>query len=642
MARVFDLTTIDPSEFIEFRDSWMKESGLESVGADRLFETAGLSELVEYEVSELKEYANLIGLNVAERKRLIKGIIKLNGGEADAPLTPAVENDAADDACSAASTPEATLEISTSSPCLIATTTGTPQSSKPKPVPRPKLKESHSNSSAASNSSKKHSRKKSNNGTKTPKSSNESKSSKHERQKSGATKRDKSKQRRTKSRSKKSLSPKPRSRKNSKDIDDDNTSDAPMYDPTGRSTPVSASSPPKDAFHAFDKDNKAKDLLTQINEALQQLSMDANATKDDIRRTFMDFRQKLTEREIKLLHDVDTTVDKKTRLLQTQMEYVTDNPGSGDLACDPSMSLQIEKEPILRSLITAGWVLGATSDNKEEQEMQDRERRRREYTRQQYLTVERLKQIFIYEKDCTAKREDSVRLTSEIQDEIAEINIRTAKCEAELAEARPLLEQAKKLVSSIGKKQLDEIRALKKPPAVVELVMSAVAVILGNKIKSWKDIQKCLASRDFIPSVLDFDTMKLKKKVREECKKYIKHQDFNEERANKASKVAGPLVKWVKSQVKYSELLDVVRPMQKEIKLLRKKLDKKQKQLQMCIDVVNELELKISKARTEINDRVENMIKFQDECMFDGDVGGDYTVAKAIEVELELYKQISR
>jgi hypothetical protein len=628
MSRAFDLTAIEPSEFIEFRDTWLKESGLESVGADRLFETAGLSELVEYDASELKEYADLIGLNVTERKRLIKGVLKLNGAELDTPSS------------SGASSPEATLEISTSTPCLISTTTSKKSG---KAAARPKLKESHSNSSASSSSSSKHKRKKSSNAVQSEKEKKpeKAKSSKHERQRSTATKRDKAKQRRTRSRSKNSVSPKPRSRKSSKDMrkeadDDDAASDAPMYDPTGRSTPAST---PKDAMKTFEK---PKDLMTEITEAMERLSTDADSTKDQIRRTFMEFRQKLTEREMKLLHDVDTTVDKKTRLLQTQQEYVADNPGSGDLACDPSMSLQIEKEAILRSLVTAGWVKGATSDNKEEQEMQDRERRRREYSRQQYLTVERLKQIFIYEKDCTAKREDSVRLTSEIQDEIAQINIRTAKCEAELAEAKPLLEEAKKLVSSISKRQLDEIRVLKKPPAVVELVMSAVAVILGNKIKSWKDIQKCLSSPTFIPSVLDFDTMKLKKKVREECKKYVKHQDFNEERANKASKVAGPLVKWVKSQVKYSELLDVVRPMQKEIKLLKKKLDKKQKQLQMCIDVVNELEMKISKARGEINDRVEHMIKFQDECMFDGDVSAEYSLAKGIENELELYRQISR
>jgi len=372
--------------------------------------------------------------------------------------------------------------------------------------------------------------------------------------------------------------------------------------------------------------------------AIDKITNDANTTKNDIRKTFMEFRTKLTEREMKLLHDVDTTVDKKSRLLQTQLEYVKENNGGGatELACDANMSLLIEKTDILRTIITAGWVEGASSDNKEEQEMQDRERKRRELSRQQYLTVERLKQITLFERDCATKREDSVRLTNEVQEEIQKINIRTRQCESELAEAKPLLEAAQKLVSTISKTQLYEVRILKKPPAVVELVMSAVTVMLGNKIKSWKDIQKVLGKPTFVASIIEFDTMCLKKKTREECKKYVKHEDFNEERANKASKVAGPLVKWVKSQVKYSELLDIVRPMQKEIKVLKKRLNKKQKQQKVCIELVNELEIKISKARTDINQMVENMIKLQDEYDF-----GDDLKSPALKIQYEMAKTIS-
>merc|ERR1712087_673657 len=157
--------------------------------------------------------------------------------------------------------------------------------------------------------------------------------------------------------------------------------------------------------------------------------------------------------------------------------------------------------------------------------------------------------------------------------------------------------------------------------------------MLGNEIASWRDIQKVMGDRKFIASMLQFDTLKLKKKTREECKKYVKHEDFNEERANKASKVAGPLVKWVKSQVKYSELLDIVRPMQKEIKVLKKRLNKKQKQAKVCIELVNELEIKISKAHTDINQMVENMIKLQDEYDFGDDI-------KSQGYNMEVYKTI--
>lgn len=197
-----------------------------------------------------------------------------------------------------------------------------------------------------------------------------------------------------------------------------------------------------------------------------------------------------------------------------------------------------------------------------------------------------MKQITIHEKECSRKKEDSQRLSIEVQQEIRKIKQRQKKVDEELAEAEPLLEEAKALVSSIQKRDLDEIRALKNPPPVVELVMSSVVIVLGNKVKTWRDIQKCLAGFGFVKSVLNFDTMTMKKKTRLEAVKYCKHEDYNAQRANQASRCCGPLVTWVKSQIKYSEILDIVRPMYREIEKLQKRLEKKQKQLNSCVSLV--------------------------------------------------------
>mmetsp|Transcript_40251 Transcript_40251/g.66070 ORF Transcript_40251/g.66070 Transcript_40251/m.66070 type:complete len:677 (+) Transcript_40251:129-2159(+) len=672
MSRAFDLSSVEPSEFMDFRNSWMKDSGLEAIGAERLFEHAGLTELVELDLSELKEYSQEIGLNVIERRRLTKAISKLNG--AATPATPFSPSSAVVETVDSPHS-EATVvtkhgddddETELVSFASATPTGGAPRSTNPTFVPAPiQVQHAKQRRNTCDDASELFSP-----GSVTPcqvatpdkfvfpRPSKKTKKSRHSSCKSTSNLLSSKKSahakmnRSNRSKSNRGLrSPSTPSRvgrktptsvvhtpsKNEGDVD------GPMYDPTGKS---SAPATPNNMENYgsgtwYERCNREKDLGQRISDAIEKLHSHAEATKQQIRRTFMEFGQRLRERESRLLKDVEATADKKSRLLQTQLEYIKETapPGSSELACDPNMSLLIEKDSVLTTLMTAGWVQGASSDNKAEQAMQDRERRRREYLRQQYLTVESLKNIFIHEKECRLKREDSVRLTSEIQDEIALINVRTSKCEAELAEAHPLIEHAKKLVSKINKKQLDEIRVLKKPPAVVELVMSAVAVILGNKVKSWKDIQKCLSKATFIPSMLNFNTMDLKKKVREEVVKYVNHEDFNEERANKASKVAGPLVKWVKSQVQYSELLDVVRPMQKEIKILKRKLDKKQTQYQMCIDVVNELEVKISTSRTDMNEMVENMIKCQDECGFTCDATEQSNGAMALQAKLMFLHQ---
>lgn len=357
----FDLTSIDPSEFISFRDQWIKDSNLASVGADRLFANCGLSELVELDNEELKEYAQELNLSVIERKRLIKGVNRLNGIETPktprTPMTNTMPN----------TKPITNDTLNTPTP---ASPTGVeeneekvpPPATKPKSKPKSKAKSRKSSedtqpslSISTSTSSKK---KKSKGKGKGKGKRARSKSSAPTPSPTTPSKtRGKSPRSSKKSKSKRKAA---RQRSTSSTTPINNDSDKIMYDPTGK-TPDAASDTEQTAFEYNPPPPAKKDMKTQIEEAMERLKNDANTTKTEIRKTFMEFKQKIQEREMRLLHDVDSTLDKKTRLLQTQLEYVKDNGDSTELSVDPSMKLLIEKPEILRTLITAGWVQGASS-----------------------------------------------------------------------------------------------------------------------------------------------------------------------------------------------------------------------------------------------------------------------------------------
>merc|ERR1712113_1173422 len=218
----------------------------------------------------------------------------------------------------------------------------------------------------------------------------------------------------------------------------------------------------------------------------------------------------------------------------------------------------------------------------------------KELTEQQKNAKETLEQMMVAEKDASTKRTEAIRVSGEVEIEMKQINERTSAVEAELAEAKPALEAAQKAVSNINKKQLNEIKALKKPPKMVDMTLNCVLTLMGIKTNNWKDVQKILGGKDFIPQILKFDTNKVKEKTRKTIqKKYLENEDFTFERVNKASRVAGPLVLWVKSQVKFAHLLDSVEPMTKEIKELKDKLVVKQKQAQKLNETVTELESQI-------------------------------------------------
>ncbi|CAN0589569.1 unnamed protein product, partial [Ectocarpus sp. 12 AP-2014] len=62
-----------------------------------------------------------------------------------------------------------------------------------------------------------------------------------------------------------------------------------------------------------------------------------------------------------------------------------------------------------------------------------------------------------------------------------------ASCETDLAEALPALESAVSALKSLSKGDIVEVKAMKKPPAAVKLVMEAVCIMMGVKPDKIKD-----------------------------------------------------------------------------------------------------------------------------------------------------------
>merc|ERR1712113_23946 len=142
--------------------------------------------------------------------------------------------------------------------------------------------------------------------------------------------------------------------------------------------------------------------------------------------------------------------------------------------------------------------------------------------------------------------------------------------------------------------------------------MTATAMILGHKIKEWKDVQKILSYK-FKPQLLNFYTYTLTKETRQRVyKKYAGKPDFNYDRVYEGNKVCGNLVLWVLQQIKYSRILDVIIPLEKELEKYKKEVKKKQKLSKQLLQVVAELEENIKLYTDQCNQMIEQIIKNTD------------------------------
>lgn len=88
------------------------------------------------------------------------------------------------------------------------------------------------------------------------------------------------------------------------------------------------------------------------------------------------------------------------------------------------------------------------------------------------------------EKDKVVSAEKEI-----VEAEAAETKIIKDDADSELAAALPILESAKKIVDSLDKNAIVEIKALNNPPAAVEMVMGCVMTMLGEKDIKWESIR---------------------------------------------------------------------------------------------------------------------------------------------------------
>ena len=180
---------------------------------------------------------------------------------------------------------------------------------------------------------------------------------------------------------------------------------------------------------------------------------------------------------------------------------------------------------------------------------------------------EKLQKMITDQKEAEQRKAASLEIQTALEKQEKEIAERREIVQSDLAKAEPAVLEAQKSVSNIKRQQLTEVRSMGSPPAGVKLALEAVCTLLGHRVDNWKSIQAIVRADDFIANIVNYDNKKQmtaahRTKMRNE---YLQKEDFTYEKVNRASKACGPLVQWVAAQVNFSDILDRVGPLEKEL-----------------------------------------------------------------------------
>lgn len=84
------------------------------------------------------------------------------------------------------------------------------------------------------------------------------------------------------------------------------------------------------------------------------------------------------------------------------------------------------------------------------------------------------------------------------------------------------------------------------------MTLESVCVLIGEPAREWEQLRRIIIKDSFIPSIENFSAEEIRAKAQQIIKRdYLSNPLFNFESVNRASKACGPLVKWVKAQVRY-------------------------------------------------------------------------------------------
>ena len=206
-------------------------------------------------------------------------------------------------------------------------------------------------------------------------------------------------------------------------------------------------------------------------------------------------------------------------------------------------------------------------------------------------------------KNANTQKSEMQDLKSNTQKEEKSIAERKKLIDEELKEIEPLIEEAKKAVGNIKSETLTEVRSLRIPPEVIRDILEATLLLMGIEDTSWNSMKQFLAKRGVREEIRSFDARRINPKSRQAVEKLLKTRgsSFTNENAKRASTAALPIAQWVLANVKFSYVLEKIKPLEQEQNELQGNLKMAEEQLQGLTKGLDEVDAKVAVLKQKLN-----------------------------------------
>ncbi|XP_062711545.1 cytoplasmic dynein 2 heavy chain 1 [Aedes albopictus] len=175
--------------------------------------------------------------------------------------------------------------------------------------------------------------------------------------------------------------------------------------------------------------------------------------------------------------------------------------------------------------------------------------------------------------------------------------------EEELSQVEPILREASAAVGQIKTEALSEIRSLRAPPETVRDILEGVLRLMGIRDTSWNSMKTFLAKRGVKEDIRSLDPVRISPENCQSVEKLLqaKSESYDQKNAKRASAAAAPLAAWVIANVKYSKVIQSIKPLEREQNELKENLEKAEREMKSLSSGLDNVNDKVKELSEQLN-----------------------------------------
>ncbi|XP_015052343.2 cytoplasmic dynein 2 heavy chain 1 [Drosophila yakuba] len=218
------------------------------------------------------------------------------------------------------------------------------------------------------------------------------------------------------------------------------------------------------------------------------------------------------------------------------------------------------------------------------------------------LANEALEMISFTMRNANEQKSSMLELKQQTQKSSEQLKIRQKEIQQELAEVEPILAEASNAVGQIKSEALSEIRSLRAPPEAVRDILEGVLRLMGIRDTSWNSMKTFLAKRGVKEDIRSLDPARISPENCEAVERLLlaKGDSYESKNAKRASAAAAPLAAWVQASVRYSRVIQSIKPLEREQNELQKNLNAAEDEMQELASGLDDVDKRVKQLSAKL------------------------------------------